>query len=123
MTEVLFSGDDFYRGYFDPDGSMLEIVSSRASEGGMAWSPAHDFLIAIDDDEYFSHAQLAIGAPFDYDVPTPPKNCSVARIAETEFMDESVIAWHFDATTGVLTASSRASSATSGAAWARTCCG
>jgi len=103
MTEILFSGEDLYRGYFDPDGRTLEIVSSRDAESGVAWSPANDFLIGVDDEQFFSHAQLAIGAPFEHDVPTPPEGCPVARIAETELVDDGAMAWHFDVASGVLT--------------------
>ncbi len=99
---VLWNGSDLLKGFFDPKTGWLDLVSSRPSDGGQAFTAGESFSLSVDEGGSFCHLGLDVGEAIDSAPITRPDEVRDALDAEVELPDDRRPTWSFDSTAGSL---------------------
>lgn len=98
---VLWIGDDLFKGYHDPEGGWLDLVSNRPAEGGEVFTVGEQFSLATDETGVFCHLGVDTRAAGDAPPLTRPAHARTAVDAEVELAGGAP-RWSFDPGRGSL---------------------
>jgi hypothetical protein len=104
LVQVLWSGSDCFKAYFDPDAGLVEVVSNRPASGGVSLSLGEGLVLSLDDEEHVVHLSVAVAACAD-ELEEPldrPGNERAATFAEVEIEPDLPASFSFDRPAGVL---------------------
>jgi hypothetical protein len=104
LLQVLWSGDDRFKTYHDPDAGLVETVSNRPASGGTSLVLGEGLVLSLDEEEHVVHLSVSVEACAD-ELVVPlerPGDERAAAFAEVEIEPELPVSCSFDPTGGVL---------------------
>ena len=104
IVQVLWSGGDCFKAFFDPDAGLVEAVSNRPASGGTSVSLGEVVVLSLDEEERVVHLSVGVAACTD-ELEQPlerPGNERAATFAEVEIEPDLPASCSFDPATGVL---------------------
>lgn len=104
LVQVLWSGSDCFKAYFDPDAGLIEAVSNRPASGGTSITLGEGLILSLDEEEHVVHLSVAVAVcTEELEVPLArPGDERAASFAEVEIEPDLPASCSFDPTAGVL---------------------
>lgn len=103
-VQVLWSGSDCFKAFFDSDAGLVEAVSNRLASGGTSISLGEGLVLSFDEEEHVVHLSVAVaGCADELEEPLDrPGNERAATFAEVEVEPDVPVSCSFDPAAGVL---------------------
>ena len=103
-VQVLWSGSDCFKAFFDPEAGLVEAVSNKLASGGTSVSLGEGLVLSFDEEEHVVHLSVAVeGCTDELEEPLErPGNERAATFAEVEVEPDVQASCSFDPAAGVL---------------------